>query len=358
MSNVFEGYERQYCELSENLTKKCTAAGALNGEEAYELIDKFVVEHGVSYDDCCSSLVISLIRIKKLDEAMKLFMEMLSGDVRPDTLASSLLLKELCIKDLVLDGFYLLEAIQNKGCLSAIDSSIYSILLFGLCQRSHVAEPTKLAKIMLKKSVLLQPPYKDRSIGDFDDKMPYEGGHVHCSLLSLLSGHIISLYCITTTIRIGFCDVVCCAKRYGNPIMVLNLIKVGGVSDHGINMMRNIEKGDAYFRYMPNMVDERTTSSQPSQLSFMQNKSHVGVPPNSTDQFGESLKWFNQFDEFEWLKESNGTKDLSNSVLGNFVDWTSQPQFSTLQLQQKIHGQSQNEQEVDLPPLPPSLFYQ
>ncbi|KOM43288.1 hypothetical protein LR48_Vigan05g089200 [Vigna angularis] len=135
--------------------------------------------------------------------------------------------------------------------------------------------------------------------------------------------------------------------------------QVGGVSDHGINMLRNIEQGDAYFRYMPNMVDERTTSSQPSQLSFMQNESQVGVPPNSTDQFGGSLNWFNQFDNFGWLKESNGTKDLSNSVRGNFVDWTSQPHFSTLQLQHKSHVQFQNQQqEVDLPPLPPSLFYQ
>ncbi|CAJ1972731.1 unnamed protein product [Sphenostylis stenocarpa] len=133
-------------------------------EEAYKLIDKFVVEHGVSYVNCCSALVISLIRIKRLEEAEKLFKEILSGDVRPDTLASSLLLKELCMKDRVLDGFYLLEAIENKGCLSSIDSDIYSILLIGLCQRSHLTEATKLAKIMLKKSVPLQPPYKDGAI--------------------------------------------------------------------------------------------------------------------------------------------------------------------------------------------------
>uniref|UniRef100_A0A7N2L1A5 Vesicle transport v-SNARE N-terminal domain-containing protein n=1 Tax=Quercus lobata TaxID=97700 RepID=A0A7N2L1A5_QUELO len=31
MSEVFEGYERQYCELSANLSRKCTATGALNG---------------------------------------------------------------------------------------------------------------------------------------------------------------------------------------------------------------------------------------------------------------------------------------------------------------------------------------
>ncbi|KAK4257211.1 hypothetical protein QN277_006828 [Acacia crassicarpa] len=32
MSEVFEGYERQYCELSANLSRKCTAASALDAE--------------------------------------------------------------------------------------------------------------------------------------------------------------------------------------------------------------------------------------------------------------------------------------------------------------------------------------
>lgn len=31
MSEVFEGYERQYCELSANLSKKCTAGTAVDG---------------------------------------------------------------------------------------------------------------------------------------------------------------------------------------------------------------------------------------------------------------------------------------------------------------------------------------
>ncbi|XP_020211170.1 vesicle transport v-SNARE 13 isoform X2 [Cajanus cajan] len=33
MSEVFEGYERQYCELSANLSRHCTAASALDGEQ-------------------------------------------------------------------------------------------------------------------------------------------------------------------------------------------------------------------------------------------------------------------------------------------------------------------------------------
>ncbi|XP_054802985.1 vesicle transport v-SNARE 13-like [Prosopis cineraria] len=40
MSNVFEGYERQYCELSANLSKKCTAAVTLNGEQKKQTVSE------------------------------------------------------------------------------------------------------------------------------------------------------------------------------------------------------------------------------------------------------------------------------------------------------------------------------
>ncbi|PKI49649.1 vesicle transport v-SNARE 13-like [Punica granatum] len=40
MSEVFERYERQYCELSANLSKKCTAAGALDGEQKKQKISE------------------------------------------------------------------------------------------------------------------------------------------------------------------------------------------------------------------------------------------------------------------------------------------------------------------------------
>ncbi|CAJ1975317.1 unnamed protein product [Sphenostylis stenocarpa] len=33
MSEVFEGYERQYCELSSNLSRQCTAVSTLDGEQ-------------------------------------------------------------------------------------------------------------------------------------------------------------------------------------------------------------------------------------------------------------------------------------------------------------------------------------
>ncbi|EXB38553.1 Vesicle transport v-SNARE 13 [Morus notabilis] len=40
MSEVFEGYEGQYCEISANLSRKCTAASALNGEQRKQRISE------------------------------------------------------------------------------------------------------------------------------------------------------------------------------------------------------------------------------------------------------------------------------------------------------------------------------
>ncbi|KAK1302149.1 Vesicle transport v-SNARE 13 [Acorus calamus] len=40
MSEVFEGYERQYCELSATLSRKCTSAAALDGEQKKQKVSE------------------------------------------------------------------------------------------------------------------------------------------------------------------------------------------------------------------------------------------------------------------------------------------------------------------------------
>ncbi|KAM7483343.1 hypothetical protein LguiB_007926 [Lonicera macranthoides] len=40
MSQVFEGYERQYCELSANLSRKCTSASILDGEQKKQKVSE------------------------------------------------------------------------------------------------------------------------------------------------------------------------------------------------------------------------------------------------------------------------------------------------------------------------------
>lgn len=130
-------------------------------EEAYKAIDKVVAGGSVSSGDCYSSLVLCLVKFKKLEEAEKLFREMLASGVKPDSLACSILIKELCLEGRVLDGFWLCDEIEKSEFLSSVDSDLYSILLVGLYKQSHLVEAAKLTRLMLKKGIRLKASYFD-----------------------------------------------------------------------------------------------------------------------------------------------------------------------------------------------------
>ncbi|CAL1389717.1 unnamed protein product [Linum trigynum] len=142
-------------------------------EEAYKLIDRIIVGESVSFGECYSSLVVCLLRTKKPEEAEKVFRSLLASGAKPDSLASSLMIRELCSKTRVLDGFHLYGEIEKIGCLVTLDSDIYSILLLGLCHQGYLVEAAKLARSMLGKKVRLQPTYVDEIIEHmkkFEDK--------------------------------------------------------------------------------------------------------------------------------------------------------------------------------------------
>ncbi|KAK6935142.1 Pentatricopeptide repeat [Dillenia turbinata] len=131
-------------------------------EEAYKLIDKLVAGGNVSSGECYSSLVVSLLQIRNVDEAEKLFKKMLAGEVKPNSLASSLMLKDLCSQGRILDAFNFYNEMEKIGFISSIDSDIYSILLVGLCQKDHPVEASKLANLMVKRGIRMKGPYVEK----------------------------------------------------------------------------------------------------------------------------------------------------------------------------------------------------
>ncbi|KAM4083521.1 hypothetical protein ACJW30_08G064400 [Castanea mollissima] len=114
-------------------------------EKAYKAIDKVVAGGNVSYGDCYSSLILSFVKFQKLEEAEKLIRKMLATGVKPDSLASSVLIRELCLEGRVLDGFYLFDEVEKFEFLTSIDSDLYPILL-------HV-------RLLLKKGIRLKASY-------------------------------------------------------------------------------------------------------------------------------------------------------------------------------------------------------
>ncbi|WOH11228.1 hypothetical protein DCAR_0830708 [Daucus carota subsp. sativus] len=154
-----------------SVPNRVTASTLINGlcleghvNEVYKLICRFVGEGFVSDTECYSALVVSLMRVEKIPEAEKVFRKMLATSVSPNSLASSLLIKKLCSKGQILDGYRLYVEIEKLGCILTIDSDIYSILLAGLCQDGHLLEAANLAGVMVEKGIGLKPPYAEIAI--------------------------------------------------------------------------------------------------------------------------------------------------------------------------------------------------
>ncbi|CAN6802452.1 hypothetical protein Bca4012_078197 [Brassica carinata] len=130
-----------------------------NGEDVKDLsklIDKLVKLGGVSLSEFFSSATVSLIRLKRWEEAEKMFRLMLVRGIRPDGLACSLVLRELCLLERYHDCFLLYEEIEKVDVVSTIDTDVHSVLLLGLCEQGRSWEAAKLAKSMLDKKMRLK----------------------------------------------------------------------------------------------------------------------------------------------------------------------------------------------------------
>lgn len=55
MSEIFDGYERQYCELSANLSRKCTSVPALHGGKEFAELspasDFWILSYGFVWEE-------------------------------------------------------------------------------------------------------------------------------------------------------------------------------------------------------------------------------------------------------------------------------------------------------------------
>lgn len=128
-------------------------------DEAYKLIDRIVAEGHASNGECYSSLVIALLRNKRVEEAEKLFQWMLANSVRPDGLACSILMQDLCLEGKFLDAFNLYEDVEKAGHVLTMDTEVFSALLFGLCHQNHDVEVAKLVSLMVEKGYQTKAPY-------------------------------------------------------------------------------------------------------------------------------------------------------------------------------------------------------
>uniref|UniRef100_A0A7N0VGS8 Pentatricopeptide repeat-containing protein n=1 Tax=Kalanchoe fedtschenkoi TaxID=63787 RepID=A0A7N0VGS8_KALFE len=122
-------------------------------EQAYKVTERIIDVGTASARECFSSLVVSLLQAGHVEEAEKEFRRMLSAGLKPDGLACSVMVKQMCLEDRELDSFDLLQDIDKIELPSTIDSDICCGLLGRLCQKNHVEEAAELAKLMIEKGV-------------------------------------------------------------------------------------------------------------------------------------------------------------------------------------------------------------
>ncbi|KAK8479481.1 hypothetical protein V6N11_046210 [Hibiscus sabdariffa] len=80
MSEAFEGYERKYCELSANLSKKCTAAAALSGEQKKQKVSD--IRAGLeNAEDLIRKMDLEARDLNNLKSEVK---RLASGNLNPD----------------------------------------------------------------------------------------------------------------------------------------------------------------------------------------------------------------------------------------------------------------------------------
>ncbi|KAI4370003.1 hypothetical protein MLD38_018391 [Melastoma candidum] len=130
-------------------------------ENAHEMIHRVVAWGAVPKADCFSSLVVSLIRYKFTEDARRQFELMLGCGLEPDGLASSLVIRALCIDGRVLEAFRLVDQIERLGFLPSVDSDVYSILLEGLLQQGSLTEAASLVRMIIDKGIPLKTQCAD-----------------------------------------------------------------------------------------------------------------------------------------------------------------------------------------------------
>uniref|UniRef100_A0A0E0KAR7 Pentacotripeptide-repeat region of PRORP domain-containing protein n=1 Tax=Oryza punctata TaxID=4537 RepID=A0A0E0KAR7_ORYPU len=140
-----------------------TLVGGFYSEEmvvdAYAVVEHVVSDGSVSSDQCYNVLLVCLWRVGMDGEAEGLVQRMMKKGVRLSPLAASVMVRELCNRNRLLDACYLIGVMEENGVLC--DTDFYNGLLLRLCVEGHVGEALALAKKVAERGILLEASCAD-----------------------------------------------------------------------------------------------------------------------------------------------------------------------------------------------------
>uniref|UniRef100_A0A0E0KL32 Pentacotripeptide-repeat region of PRORP domain-containing protein n=1 Tax=Oryza punctata TaxID=4537 RepID=A0A0E0KL32_ORYPU len=140
-----------------------TLVGGFCSEEmvadAYAVVERVVSDGSVSSEQCYNVLLVCLWRVGMDGEAEGLVQRMMKKGVRLSPLAASVMVRELCNRNRLLDACYWIGVMEENGVLC--DTDVYNGLLLRLCVEGHVGEALALAKKVAERGILIEASCAD-----------------------------------------------------------------------------------------------------------------------------------------------------------------------------------------------------
>ncbi|KAL5217874.1 hypothetical protein ABZP36_018558 [Zizania latifolia] len=127
--------------------------------DAYAAVERVVSDGSLSSEQCYNVLLICLWRVRMDGEAEELMQRMMKNGVQLSPLAGSVMVKELCARNRLLDACYWLGVMEENGVLCNTD--VYTGLLSRLCVEGHVLEALALARKVAERGIRIEASCAD-----------------------------------------------------------------------------------------------------------------------------------------------------------------------------------------------------
>ncbi|KAG9443183.1 hypothetical protein H6P81_019037 [Aristolochia fimbriata] len=137
--------------------------------EAYDIADRIAKAQILGPETCYSFLVVALLRVKNIWEAEKVVTKLSENGLKPNGLAISCLIKELCLIKRSLDAFHWLVELVKDDCLLTVDSDLHSVVLVGLSEECHYVEVETLVSEMVERCIRGRDPHLSNAVKQLTD---------------------------------------------------------------------------------------------------------------------------------------------------------------------------------------------
>ncbi|KAF0930020.1 hypothetical protein E2562_027199 [Oryza meyeriana var. granulata] len=128
--------------------------------DAYAVVERVVSDGSMSSEQCYNVLLVCLWKVGMEGEAEGLVQRMIKKGVQLSPLAGSVMVREICNRNRLLDACYWIGVMEENGVLC--DTDVYTGLLLRLCVEGHVGEAVVLARKVAERGILIEASCADR----------------------------------------------------------------------------------------------------------------------------------------------------------------------------------------------------